>query len=100
MITIKPHGKFNNGFTVRGHAGFGKHGEDIVCASVSVVTQMIAFEINHKGYGGYHIEDGELTVHIEGWAQDKVKDYTEMMERTLYALKLQHPDHIKIKEEF
>lgn len=100
MITVKPHGKFIKGFTVDGHAGYAEHGTDIVCASVSVVTQMIAFELNHKGYASFKMEDGNLHVSIDEWASDYADEYIEMMTRTLYALKLQYPNHITIMEEF
>ncbi|MBR2569828.1 MAG: ribosomal-processing cysteine protease Prp [Paenibacillus sp.] len=36
-ITRNPDGLIDS-FTIRGHAGFAPHGEDIVCAGVSAVT--------------------------------------------------------------
>lgn len=106
MIIIRPHGTFIKGFTVKGHAGAGKMGTDIVCASVSVVTQMIAFELHLKGIASYQIEDGELYVSINTFncmVEDEeryVEGIMDMMVRTLDALSIQYPDHITLKEEY
>lgn len=91
---------------MKGHAGYGKHGQDIVCASVSTVTQMIAFELNLKGYASYHIEDGELDVSIDETSfllesqQLYMESLIEMMWRTLDALSIQYPEQITLKEEY
>ena len=42
MITITHR---NNKITVRGHAGYAKHGKDIVCASISTLTQVFVASV-------------------------------------------------------
>jgi uncharacterized protein YsxB (DUF464 family) len=37
MMTITKH---ENGFTIKGHAGFAERGKDIVCAAVSTLAQV------------------------------------------------------------
>lgn len=100
MIKIRPHGTFQKGFTVEGHAGYAEHGQDIVCASVSVVTQMIAFELHLKEHATYEMNDGNLVVRITDRTDEYANDILDMMVRTLNALQTQYPTHIQIKEEF
>lgn len=35
------------GFNVKGHAGFGPYGQDIVCAAISVLTQTAVYGLQH-----------------------------------------------------
>lgn len=42
MITITHK---NNQITVRGHAGYAEHGKDIVCASISTLTQVFVASV-------------------------------------------------------
>lgn len=37
-ITVKKKQDIYNGLCVKGHAGFGKYGNDIICAAVSVLV--------------------------------------------------------------
>jgi uncharacterized protein len=105
MIQIRPYGKYLNGFSVEGHAGFGESGQDIVCSSVSVITQMVAFEIDHFAYGDYRVEDGKLQVFVDRMKlnleeEEYVKRIMEMMSRTLIALQMMYPNNIKVESEF
>lgn len=43
MIEVKKH---SGGITVRGHAGYAPHGQDIVCAAVSTLVQNMVFSIS------------------------------------------------------
>lgn len=43
MTEVKRH---SGGITVRGHAGFAPHGQDIVCAAVSTLVQNMVFSIS------------------------------------------------------
>jgi uncharacterized protein YsxB (DUF464 family) len=42
MITITHH---NNTITVKGHAGYAPHGQDIVCASISALVQVFVASV-------------------------------------------------------
>ncbi len=53
------------GYTVKGHAGFAEHGYDIICASVSVLTQNTANSIERftdDSIRGEMGDDGYLSV--------------------------------------
>lgn len=85
-----------------GHANYGAHGQDVLCASVSSMTQMIAFELDHLGYASYKMNDGVLHVAIDNWAQGEPlpNSLIDMLMRALRALEVQYPDHIRIEEEY
>lgn len=98
MITIRPHGTMYNGFDVIGHAGYAEHGQDIVCASVSFATQMVASELEFQNTGRFTMKDGLLRVSIVNIRESSV--YINMLKRSLHALQEQYPNHITIEEEF
>jgi len=100
MIKVIPHGVFYNGYTVQGHANYAEHGKDIVCASVSVVAQMVASQLEIKGYCNVRIKDGELNVYIDEWARKSAEEYIDMMIRTLREIKMQYDGYIEFEEEF
>lgn len=100
MIYIKPIEVYLKGFTSEGHAEYAEHGQDIVCASVSVLTQMVAYEIQYKGYG--YVKDfhnGYLECIIDKDARDNASILIEMMLRALRGLEEQYPDYIKVEGE-
>ena len=100
MITIKPLGFFNQGFIVEGHANYAEHGQDVVCASVSVVTQMIAFELSKRDLASHKIKDSTLEVTIYNPYNETVISFIEMMLSALSKLEEQYPSYIKIEEEY
>lgn len=82
-------------FEISGHAGYKKKGEDIVCASVSSVTQHTARALSKDG-ALINIEDGYLKVwNIESdmISQRFVKELYE----TLKDLSEQYPRYIKVE---
>lgn len=101
MITIYPHGTFAKGFTVEGHADYAEHGRDIVCASVSVVTQMVAYEFVRCDIATCLAKNGRLDVNIN---VEKDIHYVSrvlvMMLNTLEEIQKQYPEYIQIKEEY
>lgn len=97
MITIFPHGTYTKGFTVKGHAHYAESGQDIVCSAVSVATQMIANEVQFKGYGEVRLDKAELNVYCDEWAESHVQELIEMMFRTLKEIKDQFPKHLQIE---
>ncbi len=68
MINIEIQRKNNiiTGFKVTGHAGYKKHGEDIVCSAVSVLTQtaLIGLDKIANIVFEYDIKDGYLWCRI------------------------------------
>ena len=62
VITVLYNGDNIVGFVAKGHSGYAKHGEDIVCAAVSALTQTayLGLEKLVKAEMEFHIKDGEL----------------------------------------
>ena len=58
------------GFFVNGHANFGEHGKDIVCAGVSAIAYTAVGALNNiAGVGSYQEDDGQMVCSIP----DKLK---------------------------
>ena len=101
MIKVTPYnGKsYLSGFVVKGHANFGEYGTDIICASVSVATQMIGYRLVWHGLASVSISKaGILEVCTDTHNDPRVKDYINMLMWTLKEIQRQYPDHIQIKE--
>lgn len=50
MITVSPiDGSYNQGFEIKGHAGYAEHGHDIVCAGVSASAYTTFHSLEHCG---------------------------------------------------
>ncbi|MCT4507424.1 MAG: ribosomal-processing cysteine protease Prp [Tepidibacter sp.] len=92
-------------FDVRGHAGFAEHGQDIVCAAVSVLTQTALIGIHNyaKVESEYKISDGKLQCKIPfDISDDKrniINPILETMVLGLENIKEEYSSYIKIKEE-
>lgn len=101
MIKVTPHQKFNKGFTVSGHADYGEYGQDIVCASVSAVTQMVARELMEKGHADVYKdkEKGTLEVNIFPGTSRCTRAKIGMMVKTIEDIQDDYPNYIEIKEE-
>lgn len=102
MIHITENGiDYYEGFLVRGHASYAEHGRDIVCASVSALTQAVAFEIEYRGWGFYKKMDEEgillVVIHQEHQNKKECAVLIEMLLRSLRALESQYPENIKVE---
>ncbi len=92
-------------FNVKGHAGFAKHGQDIVCAAVSVLTQTALIGIHEyaKVESKYQVSDGNLKCKIPSdISADKrniINPILETMVLGLKNIKEEYSSYIKIKEE-
>ena len=88
MITIKKIDE--NNFTIEGHADSGPHGEDIVCASVSVLVMSV--DAYKEGIITYTGNKNEIRVQ---------RDYSFLFDYLLSSLEIiasQYPQYIKITE--
>lgn len=52
MIQIVYHKRLHR-VTVNGHANGGEYGQDLVCATVSILAQTLAADVDHFRSGGY-----------------------------------------------
>lgn len=75
---------------ITGHAEYAEHGQDIVCAGVSVASQMLKVMLNGGGYKS----PGDMLI--------KYKDSHEAMrmvsgyQLTMLLLEKQYPENIKV----
>lgn len=80
-------------FSIKGHAGYAAKGSDIVCAGVSVLSQVIADHL--VGIDGYQNEDGRLEVN-----NIPQISHNAWLAQTLYdgliALTEQYPKYMRV----
>lgn len=88
MINIEIFRKDNTikSFKVSGHAGYKRHGEDIVCSAVSVLTQtaLIGLDKVAKAAFEYEIEDGYLWCKIDNIQSDTQMIMSNAILETMY----------------
>lgn len=98
MITIYAKDNFKRGYRVEGHANYGERGQDIICASVSAVTQTALLGLIKHTTVGHYMVNGTLDVEIY-----KYNDEAEIILDTMYAGLLEiaknYPDYLQFKEE-
>lgn len=86
----------STGYRVDGHAEYAERGTDIVCASVSAITQTIAFTLADLNQGEYTQEDGHLLVNI--WYQSLPSQTLMNALRTgVEAIAEQYPENVSYK---
>lgn len=80
---------------IKGHAGYGPHGKDIICAAVSAVSQSIAFQnkmaiVKMEGNTGYFSYEV-----VKENKHDKM--LFEVMAKALEMLASENSEYIKIE---
>ncbi|OXS27556.1 MAG: ribosomal protein [Acetobacterium sp. MES1] len=109
MISVKICGKHNKAseIIVSGHAGFADHGEDIVCAAVSVLTISILnglTEIVGRKDLGEVIEEGYIRFIIPEINDEPTKSKTETLISTyllgIRGIKEAYGDYIQFEEVY
>ena len=91
-------------FSLEGHAGFAKSGNDIVCAAVSAITNMIimGFEkLNitpefEKNDGGYLIF--ELPDNLNKEQMDKIQFLLDCMKEEFMDIQKNYKKNVKVNE--
>jgi uncharacterized protein YsxB (DUF464 family) len=108
MISVKIQGKNNkaNEIIVSGHAGFADHGEDIVCAAVSVLTISILnglTEILGRKDLGEVVEEGYVRFTIPEINDEPMKMKTDALISTyllgIRGIKEAYGDYIQFEEQ-
>lgn len=90
------------GLVVEGHAGYGPHGQDIVCAAVSALAQTAVLAIErlagvrpkarvHEGY-----LECFLPADLTGESRDKARLVLETAAVGLSEVARSHPKHVKV----
>lgn len=98
LIVVRPlKGKYRFGFEVEGHADFAPHGQDIVCAGVSMLTQSCSATL-----ADYHAEISKHSGFMHVAVPEPTHDTSLLirsMLKGLGMLKKLAPDYIKIEGE-
>ena len=87
----------------RGHAEFGKHDEDVVCAAVSAILQAAYAgleDVAKLKFEGRHVS-GELDIRIPEDARDRldVAAIVGTAEIALVQLGLQYPGYVHVSRD-
>ncbi|MBQ4518848.1 MAG: ribosomal-processing cysteine protease Prp [Clostridia bacterium] len=108
MITISLFRNKNHniqGFTVKGHAGFGEHGTDIVCAAVTTaamttvngLTDVVHISLTPE------VREGYLSCCLpEKLSEEQRREADVLLESmvlTMQNLESQYGDYIRLREE-
>lgn len=87
----------------RGHAGYADTGQDIVCASISILTQtFVQVALNLRELGAnvtYQISDGAVGVEIEATSHELfeyVSCALQVVEVGCRLIAARYPDYIEI----
>jgi uncharacterized protein YsxB (DUF464 family) len=61
LITVT---RYNGGVSIKGHAGYAPHGQDIVCAAVSTLVQTLIQSIEDLCTDtiSYHLQPGNVEI--------------------------------------
>lgn len=87
---------------VSGHAGYARHGEDIVCAAVSVLAQTILIGLVEvlKQDVRYEISDGYLEFSLENKNNnDSINALLDTFELGIENLLQEYGSYLKLKKE-
>ena len=85
--------------TIKGHAGYGPYGQDIVCAGVSALTYTLisSIEVLTKDRIEYTIRSGDLFL-THGTLSNKANLLIESFFIGLENLEKAYPGHIEIAQ--
>ena len=81
---------------MEGHADYAEHGHDIVCASVSVLTQVIGNVIGAHAQTHVIAESGYMRLEIEN-PNHNTNILAFALRKGLEEIALQYPKHVLIK---
>ena len=85
------------GFLISGHSGFAEEGEDIVCASVSSASYMVANTITEilKVNADINVSDAEMKLIVNKEQRHITKDILLGLKLHLEGLKEQYPEFLE-----
>lgn len=92
------------GFVAKGHTGYAEHGQDIVCAAVSAITQTAVIGITDlvDCPCAVDVSDGELhfmlDVSVMGAQLEKAELILKAMLLGLRSIEKEYSNYLKIKE--
>lgn len=83
-------------YAVDGHAEYAEAGQDIVCASVSTLTQYTAMLLEKFTFIEATVDKEDGVFEVKYDPNDTVKPIMTTMYQALLDLERQYPEHIKI----
>ena len=85
---------------VSGHTEYAQHGQDIVCAAVSALTQTALLGlIKHlKLNVKYQVADSDLMLNIKGQENEQTDAILETMLYGLQEIACAYPKHVRIED--
>ncbi|MBR5948454.1 MAG: ribosomal-processing cysteine protease Prp [Clostridia bacterium] len=104
-VTVLYNGARIVGFRAKGHAGYAEHGEDIVCAAVSAITQtaLIGITENIACPCRVDLSDGKLELIIDDSAESEKREKAELilgvMLSGLRSIESQYDNYLKVKKK-
>ena len=88
------------GFELEGHAGYGRHGSDIVCSALSAVTHMAAIGITEvlglKALIKTDEDRGRMLLLLRAEDVKAAQVLLRTLEKELGCIAGQYPDHLRI----
>lgn len=93
-VTFKPNQK---GIKIEGHAGFAEHGQDIVCAGVSALTQTFLYGFVRNGHPSYQMSQGFFDLDMNTH-NDVTRAMLDALRLGLLSMADVYPENIKIIE--
>lgn len=107
MVSVKmavDRQKQYSGFICSGHAAYAKHGADIVCAAISILTQTIMAALEELLQLPLEVEANESTGYLKcTWVnQPDQLERIQLLVKTLIlglkAIQTEYPNHISLVE--
>ena len=87
------------GFSIRGHAGLGEEGSDILCAAVSSAAYLVvntATEVLRICPLSLRAGEGEMFFRVEARDEPACRVLLQGLKLHLTGLEEQYPDHMKV----
>lgn len=103
-ITVLYHNGRIVGFEAKGHSGYAEHGEDIVCAAVSALTQTAVIGISEltECPAKTDISDGKLLLKLDHSVECKDFEKAQLILGTmllgLRSIEQEYSNYLKLKE--
>lgn len=96
MINVYPiKGGYRRGFIVTGHAEYAPHGMDIVCASISAITQTVVMGLETVAVIEKNVKNGYMMVEIPN-PSDITDVLIDMMVNGLQHISKQYREYVQV----
>ena len=99
-VSIEADGKIS-GYAVTGHSGTAAHGEDIVCAGVSALTQAALLGIGEYLHREivYEVASGKLIMRLKDAPSAETEAILRTMLLGLLEMEKSYPKAVRIEKE-